>query len=92
MERVKIWDPIIPSRNGVGIYAVRLMKNLPFLPVEEEGRLGGSILLESFVHRVFVLLRWFHLIDSGLTIAGLIGFHARHKLIIMSHDQLYYQN
>tara|TARA_A100000164_G_scaffold343622_1_gene342042 strand:+ start:127 stop:618 length:492 start_codon:yes stop_codon:yes gene_type:complete len=26
-----------------------------------------------------------------MTFAGLIGFHARHKLIIMSHDQLYYQ-
>ena len=30
-------------------------------------------------------------IDSGLTFAGLIGFYAGHRLIIMSHDQLDYQ-
>ena len=37
MERVKIWDAKVPSRNGVGIYTARLMGNLPILPVEEEG-------------------------------------------------------
>jgi len=91
MERVKIWDEKMPTRDGVGIYAARLMESLPFLPVEEEGRLGDPILRENFIQRVFVLWRWYHLIDSGLTLAGLIDFHARHKLIIMSHDQLCYQ-
>tara|TARA_S200000501_G_scaffold345916_1_gene358948 strand:+ start:294 stop:593 length:300 start_codon:yes stop_codon:yes gene_type:complete len=57
MERVKIWDAKMPSRNGVGIYAARLMKDLPFLPVEEEGRLGDPILRENFIQRVFVLWR-----------------------------------
>ena len=37
MEDVKIWNARVPSRNGVGIYAARLMKNLSCLPVEEEG-------------------------------------------------------
>ena len=37
MERVKIWDAKVPSRNGVGIYTARLMGNLPIMPVEEEG-------------------------------------------------------
>ncbi|MEC8472058.1 MAG: DUF523 domain-containing protein [Pseudomonadota bacterium] len=37
MEDVKIWNARVPSRNGVGIYAARLMENLPCLPVEEEG-------------------------------------------------------
>ena len=30
MERVKIWDEKMPSRDGVGIYAARLMESLPF--------------------------------------------------------------
>ena len=47
MERVKIWDKKMPSRDGVGIYAARLMESLPFLPVEEEGRLGDPILREK---------------------------------------------
>ena len=29
----------MPRGEGVGIYAARLMEVLPFLPVEEEGRL-----------------------------------------------------
>ena len=62
MERVKIWEAKMPSRNGVGIYAARLMENLPFLPVEEEGRLGDPILREKVVQRAFVIWRWYHLI------------------------------
>ena len=53
--------------------------------------LGNPILRENFVQRVFVLWRSNHLVDSGLTFAGLIGFYAGHRLIIMSHDQLDYQ-
>ena len=45
--------------------------------------MGNPILRENFVQRVFVLWRWYHLIDSGMTFAGLIGFHARHKLGMM---------
>ena len=37
MEDVKIWNARVPLRNGVGIYAARLMENLSCLPVEEEG-------------------------------------------------------
>ena len=41
MERVKVYNEKgMPERIGVGIYAEVLMKNLPLLPVEEEGRLG----------------------------------------------------
>ncbi len=80
----------MPSRDGVGSYVARLMEKLPFLAVEEEGRLGDPILRENFIKRVFVLCRWYHLIDCGLKLAGRTGFHARHKPIIMSHDQLYY--
>ena len=31
------------------------MKNFPDLPVEEEGRLGDSVLRENFIQRVSVL-------------------------------------
>lgn len=91
MERVKIWDDVMPIREGVGVYADRMMQNVPYLPVEEEGRLGDAVLRENFIQRVFIMRRWHQLVADGLTLAGLIGFHARHKLIIMSHDQIYYQ-
>ena len=87
MERVKIWDDVMPIREGVGVYAGQMMKNFPYLPVEEEGRLGDAVLRENFVQRVFVMYRWFQLIESGLNLKGLLEFHARHKLIAMSHNQ-----
>lgn len=91
MERVKIWGKDMPIREGVGIYAGRMMENFPYLPVEEEGRLGDSVLRENFVQRVFVMQRWHEMQQSGFSVGGLVDFHARHKLIIMSHDQSRYR-
>lgn len=91
MERVKVWDGVMPIREGVGLYAERMMKNIPYLPVEEEGRLGDAVLRENFVQRVFVLHRWFQLKETGLNLPNLLEFHARHKLIIMSHNQNKYR-
>jgi uncharacterized protein YbgA (DUF1722 family)/uncharacterized protein YbbK (DUF523 family) len=85
MERVKVFAGEIPNRNGAGIYTQTLMRNYPLLPVEEEGRLGDAGLRENFIQRVYVLYRWKQLLADGLTPQTLTRFHARHKLIIMSH-------
>ena len=85
MERVKVFAGEIPHRNGVGIYAEVMMRNYPLLPVEEEGRLGDAGLRENFIQRVYVLYRWKQLLAEGLSPQSLTHFHARHKLIIMSH-------
>ena len=91
MERVKVWDEAMPSRDGVGIYAGRLMANFPWLPVEEEGRLGDAVLRENFIQRVFAMRRWHEMRARGLTVAELMDFHGRHKLILMSHEQEAYR-
>ena len=85
MERVKVYDGSRPRRDGVGIYAANLMQNFPDLPVEEEGRLGDPVLRENFIQRVYVMWRWRALLREGLTVHALVTFHARHKLILMSH-------
>ena len=85
MERVKIYDGNQPQKSGTGIYAGRMMANNPLLPVEEEGRLGDPKLRENFIRRVYIFHRWKKLLSEGLTPAKLTRFHARHKLIIMSH-------
>ena len=85
MEKVKIYVNDIPNRKGVGIYAEEMMRNNPLLPVEEEGRLGDAALRENFIQRVYVLYRWKLMLAVGLDAQSLIRFHARHKLIIMSH-------
>ncbi len=87
MERVKLYRNGQVERSGIGIYANRLMQNFPNLPVEEEGRLGDPVLRENFIQRVFICQRWNQLITSGLSWPGLTEFHARHKLILLSHNQ-----
>ncbi len=85
MERVKVYAGEQPNRNGFGIFAQEMMRNNPLLPVEEEGRLGDPELRENFIQRVYVFYRWQQLLAEGLSARSLMRFHARHKLIIMSH-------
>jgi uncharacterized protein YbgA (DUF1722 family)/uncharacterized protein YbbK (DUF523 family) len=92
MERVKVYAKGgMPSKQGVGIYARAFMETQPLLPVEEEGRLGDPVLRENFIQRVFVYHRWQQLAAGGLTAAGLVEFHTRHKLIVMAHNQAAYR-
>jgi uncharacterized protein YbgA (DUF1722 family)/uncharacterized protein YbbK (DUF523 family) len=87
MERVKQYRDGSVERTGVGLYAHRMMQNFPNLPVEEEGRLGDPVSRENFIQRVFIYYRWSKVVASGLSWEALTRFHAKHKLILMSHDQ-----
>ena len=87
MARVKLYKNGMPTRVGTGIFAERLMKNFPSLPIEEEGRLEDMQLRENFIQRVYVYARWKVLLEKPLTSATLQEFHAQHKYILMSHSQ-----
>jgi uncharacterized protein YbgA (DUF1722 family) len=98
MERVKVYPGSgkegagMPSKNGRGLFAEALISRLPDLPVEEEGRLNDPLLRESFVTRVFVHHRWHqgeqrHGEQEGWTRASLMGFHERHKYVLMARNQ-----
>ena len=87
MERVKVYRNTMPERRGEGRFTKALMEALPELPVEEEGRLGDPVLRENFIQRVFVYARWHRLQEQGIDRQGLTTFHARHKYILLSHDQ-----
>jgi uncharacterized protein YbgA (DUF1722 family)/uncharacterized protein YbbK (DUF523 family) len=87
MERVKVHGPALGRRKqGVGLFARALMRRLPLLPVEEEGRLHDPRLRESFIERVFAFRRLRDLLASRPTAGRLVDFHARHKLLLMAHD------
>lgn len=87
LERVKVYTGTMPRRSGVGIYAREILQSFPHLPVEEEGRLGDAGLRENFIKRVFLYRRWRELLSTGPSREDLVTFHARHKLIYMSHNQ-----
>lgn len=93
MEAVPVWRGENPMGESSGIFAHALMQAFPWLPVEDEGRLGEAPLRDNFIQRVFVLRRWFALMDEWRSKPGpaaLTRFHARHKLIIMSCDPASY--
>jgi uncharacterized protein YbgA (DUF1722 family)/uncharacterized protein YbbK (DUF523 family) len=87
MERVKVYTNAMPEKTGVGMYTGEVLKAFPNLPVEEEGRLGDAGLRENFIKRVFIYRRWRELMAADPSKRDLVTFHARHKLIYMSHNQ-----
>jgi uncharacterized protein YbgA (DUF1722 family) len=76
----------MPSNKGSGIFAVAFMRRFPLLPVEDEGRLNDPLLRENFIERVFAYDRWCRYEEDDGTLRGLVAFHARHKLLLMSHS------
>jgi uncharacterized protein YbgA (DUF1722 family)/uncharacterized protein YbbK (DUF523 family) len=88
MERVRVYDGNgAPAKNGTGLFAAALMKAMPWLPVEEEGRLNDPMLRENFIERVFIYYRWQRMMQNGLSVSALMDFHQRHKFILLAHDE-----
>jgi len=87
MARVKLYDRNgVPSKNGVGLFARLFMERFPLLPVEEDGRLNDPRLRENFLEAISTFRSWRELLAAGAKPATLVDFHARHKLLLMSHS------
>lgn len=88
MERVKLYDENgVPSKTAVGLFADPLMRILPNLPIEEEGRLQDPKIRESFVTRIFTYDRWLGLREQGARPKDLVSFQTQHKLLLMAHNE-----
>ena len=92
MVRVKVYDAAgSPVRTGRGLFAERLLRHFPLLPIEDEGRLSDPGLRENFIDRVFAYDRLRRLFDGRWTIGDLVRFHTAHKLMVMVHSPAAYQ-
>jgi uncharacterized protein YbgA (DUF1722 family)/uncharacterized protein YbbK (DUF523 family) len=92
MERVKVYGAGgMGERGGRGLFAEALMRRLPNLPVEEEGRLGDPRLRENFVERVFAYRRLRTLFEARWTVGQVVQFHTAHKLTLMAHSPVAYR-
>lgn len=80
----------MPSHRGTGIFAAAFIKQFPLIPVEDDGRLHDPQLRENFIERIFVYQRWKLFLQEGATVKGIVEFHTRHKLLLMSHSQKHY--
>lgn len=93
MERVKVYhENGMPNLAGSGVFAARLMRNHPALPVEEEGRLHDPMLCENFISRVFVYHHWKEQVLTNPSLYSVLSFHAKHKLQLMSHSYQGYRS
>ncbi|MEW6758340.1 MAG: DUF523 and DUF1722 domain-containing protein [Acidobacteriota bacterium] len=87
MERVRVYgEKGMAERNGRGLFAEELLRALPLLPVEEEGRLNDPRLRDNFFVRVFAYRRLKALFSGRWTVGGLVAFHTAEKLLLLAHD------
>jgi uncharacterized protein YbgA (DUF1722 family)/uncharacterized protein YbbK (DUF523 family) len=92
MDRVKVYtDGGMAERTGRGLFAEALIRKMPTLPVEEEGRLSDPRLRENFIERIFAYQRLRRLFDSRWSIGDLVQFHTAHKLTLMAHSPVAYR-
>lgn len=93
MERVRVYqaDNNNNRKEGVGVFTRELMAQMPWLPVEEDGRLHDPVLRENFVERIYTLHEFNELWRSGLTRGKLMAFHSRYKLSLLAHSQPEYR-
>ncbi|MEM7293293.1 MAG: DUF523 and DUF1722 domain-containing protein [Pseudomonadota bacterium] len=91
--RVKVYgEPATPPINeGRGIYAAEVVRQRPWLPFEENGRLTDPELRENFVTRAFVHAHWRALSGKGIEAKHLIAFHSAYKYLLMAHSVPSYQ-
>jgi len=87
LERVKVWDEASerPSPTGRGVFAAALVRALPEIAIEEEGRLNDPGLREHFVDRVFGHARVRDFFSRPWTAAELVRFHAAEKMAVLAH-------
>ncbi|MEC5342127.1 2-thiouracil desulfurase family protein [Brenneria populi] len=93
MERVKVYDASQKNarKSGTGLFTQELLRQLPWLPVEEDGRLHDPGLRENFIERVYALHELHQLWRQGLNRGALMAFHSRYKLLLLAHSQPEYR-
>jgi uncharacterized protein YbgA (DUF1722 family)/uncharacterized protein YbbK (DUF523 family) len=91
LYRVKVYNGGMPAKSGRGLFAAEVVRQFPFLPVEEDGRLNDPGLRENFIERVFTYARWKEFLRGKPDLGALVEFHTAHKLLIMSHSTTLYR-
>ena len=94
LHRVPVYAPDghRTNRRGHGLYADRIIAAMPWLPVEDEGRLNDAALRDNFLVRIFTLDRLQRaLINERPTPGALVDFHTDHKYLLLAHNAAAYK-
>ena len=88
MENVKVYNAKgMVGGKSPGLFGKAFQAHFTSLPCEDEGRLNDPDLRENFIERVFTLWRYRQAVSSAPTLATLMTFHARNKLLIQAHHE-----
>ena len=94
LTRVRVFPGdgnLAPAREGTGLFAAQLRKGIPSLPLAEDGWLFDATLREAFLEQIFLHHRMRRTLLAAPSRAGLLEFHADHKLIYMAHSPVRYR-
>lgn len=93
MERVKVYKEGGPShRSREGFFVEALQARLPWLPLEEDGRLNDPHLKAHFFGRVRAVRRLRLLFEGDTWKRGeVVDFHTREKFFLLAHSSELYR-
>ena len=87
LYRIRVYgDDGKVRKTGTGLFARAFTQRFPRIPVEEAGRLNDPKLREHFIEKIFSFRRWRRLLAKKPTLGGLVDFHTKNKLLILSHS------
>lgn len=69
-----------------GYFGGAVLKEFPFLPVEDEGRLRNARIKEHFMTRLFILAAFRNVKSEG-RMRNLVAFHSENKYLLMVYSQ-----
>lgn len=93
MERVRVYQDgkSMFEKKGTGLFTQALRKRYPYLPIEEESRLGDAWLRENFLMQVFAYEEFHRFMKSNPKMRDLVAFHTGYKYLIYAKSAVAYK-
>jgi len=93
LERVRVYDgdKKTHEKKGIGLFAKALREYSPYLPIEEEGRLGDAGIRENFLMQIFAYEDFSNFMKRKPKITDLIAFHTSYKYLIYAKSPVAYK-
>ncbi len=87
----KVYSKTTPQRRDWSLHE-DVDGKMPWLPVEEDGRLNDPVLKENFITRIYCLNDFYESMAGEPTRGKIIDFHSRYKLTLMAHHPESYRS
>ena len=83
-------EPGDATSTGMGIFSGTFKAKHPLMPIADERGLHHRSTRMHFLEQVYCYHRWNKCMDDHLTQEAIIGFHTRHKYLLLAHSPEHY--